>query len=63
MLIKAMLTHKRSVPPYNSLSYATALQRPSTIAAFCPYVATVGFSNVKNPKAHHTPASIWRVNE
>ena len=23
----------------------------------------VGFSNVKNVKAHKTPASIWRVNE
>ena len=23
----------------------------------------VGFSNVKNAKAHKTPASVWRVNE
>ena len=26
-------------------------------------ITRVGFSNVKNVKAHKTPASIWRVNE
>jgi hypothetical protein len=32
-------------------------------AARAGLINKVGFSNVKNPKAHHTPASIWRVNE
>ena len=26
-------------------------------------ISRVGFSNVKNVKAHKTPASVWRVNE
>ena len=26
-------------------------------------ISRVGFSNVKNAKAHKTPASVWRVNE
>ena len=26
-------------------------------------ISRIGFSNVKNAKAHRTPASIWRVNE
>ena len=32
-------------------------------AARAGLINKVGFSNVKNPKAHNTPASIWRVNE
>ena len=32
-------------------------------AARAGLINKVGFSNVKNPKAHSTPASIWRVNE
>ena len=31
-------------------------------AARAGLINKVGFSNVKNPKAHKTPASIWRVN-
>ena len=26
-------------------------------------ISRVGFSNVKNAKAHKTPATVWRVNE
>ena len=26
-------------------------------------ISRVGFSNVKNVKAHRTPATVWRVNE
>ena len=26
-------------------------------------ITRVGFSNVKNTKAHQTPATVWRVNE
>ena len=26
-------------------------------------ISRVGFSNVKNAKAHRTPATVWRVNE
>ena len=41
ILPQAILT---MLPLYSQFHYATALQRPSTIAAFCPYVVMVGFS-------------------
>ena len=56
----ARLASEKEIPiPPSNRAWGGIILRASRAGL----ISRVGFSNVKNVKAHRTPATVWRVNE